>query len=53
MAAIFVDVYGVLMIDFTPAGPTTDADNYQETLKKLKEAIREKRPGYLTTGVLV
>jgi hypothetical protein len=41
------------MVDFTPPGSTINAAAYQKTLKKLKEAIWKKRPGFFTTGVLL
>jgi hypothetical protein len=55
MATIFWDVNGVLLVDFTPPGSAINAAAYQETLKRLKEAVRHKRPGLLTKrlGVLL
>jgi hypothetical protein len=44
MATIFWDVHEVLLVDFIPFS-TINAAAYQETLKRLKEAIRYKRPG--------
>jgi hypothetical protein len=44
MAIVFWDVHGVLVVDFTPPGSTINAVAYQETLKRLKEVIRSKRP---------
>ena len=44
------DVYGVLLVDFIPPG---SADAYQETLKRLKEAIQKKRPRLSTTVLLL
>jgi len=41
------------MVDFTPPGSTINTAAYQETLKKLKEAIRKNRPGFLNTGFLL
>jgi hypothetical protein len=51
MATVFWDVHGVLLVDFTPPGSTINAAAYQETIKRLKEAIRRKRPGLLTKGL--
>jgi hypothetical protein len=51
MATVFWDVHGVLLVDFTPPGSTINSTAYQETLKRLKEAIRRKRPGLLTKGL--
>jgi hypothetical protein len=35
MATLFQDVYGVLLVGFTPFGSTINAAAYQETLQKL------------------
>jgi hypothetical protein len=51
MATVFWDVHGVLLVDFTPPGSTINAAAYQETVKRLKEAIRRKRPGLLAKGL--
>jgi histone-lysine N-methyltransferase SETMAR len=51
MAIVFWDVHGVLLVDFTPPTSTINAAAYQETLKRLKEAIWRKRPGLLTKGL--
>jgi hypothetical protein len=54
MATAFWDVYGVIMlVDFIPPSSTVNAAAYQETLNRLKEAILEKRPGLLITGVIL
>jgi hypothetical protein len=47
-ADVFWEFHGVLLVDFTPPVSTINAATYQETLKRLKEAIRRKRPGFLT-----
>jgi hypothetical protein len=51
MATVFWDVHGVLLVDFTPPGSTINAAAYQETLKRLKEDIRRKRPRLSTKGL--
>jgi hypothetical protein len=51
MATVFWDGHGVLLVDFTSPSSTINAAAYQETLKRLKEAIRHKRPGLLTKGL--
>jgi hypothetical protein len=43
----FLDVQGVLLVDFTPPGSTVNVAAYRQTLKRLKEAIQHKRPGFL------
>jgi transposase len=53
MATVFWDVHGVLLVDFTPPGSTINATACKETLKRLKEAIRCKRPGLLTKGLVL
>jgi hypothetical protein len=45
MATVFWDVYRVLLVDFTPLSSRINAAACQETLKRLKEAIWQKRPG--------
>jgi hypothetical protein len=51
MATVFWDVHGVLLVDFTPPGSTINAAAYEETLKRLKEAIQHKRQGLLMKGL--
>jgi hypothetical protein len=41
------------LVDFTPLCLTINAAAYTENLKRLKEAVQEKRPGLLTIGVLL
>jgi histone-lysine N-methyltransferase SETMAR len=50
MATVPWDVQGVPLVDFTPPDSAINAAAYQETLKRLKEAIWRKRPGLLTKG---
>jgi len=42
---VFWDVYRVMLVDYTPPGSTISASVYQETLKRLKEAIWKNTPG--------
>jgi hypothetical protein len=51
MATVLWDVHGVFMVNFTPPDSIINAAAYQETLKRLNEAIRRKRPGLLTEGL--
>jgi hypothetical protein len=51
MDTVYWDVHGVLLIDFTPSSSTVNAAAYQETLKRLTEAIWRKRSGLLTKGL--
>jgi Na+-translocating ferredoxin:NAD+ oxidoreductase RnfG subunit len=52
MATVFWDNYGVLLVNFKPSSSTIHAAAYQETLKKIKQAIRKEKPGLLTTVLL-
>jgi hypothetical protein len=45
-------VYGVKLVAYTSPGSTINAAAYQETLKRLKEAIWKNRPGLLTAVLL-
>ena len=53
MATVFWDASGVLLVDILPDGQTINADRYIETLKKLKRAIRRKRPALSDDQVLL
>ncbi|KAJ4435424.1 hypothetical protein ANN_18039 [Periplaneta americana] len=53
MCTVFWDRKGILLIDFLPRGETVNADRYCETLRKLRRAIRNKRRGMLTAGVVL
>jgi Transposase. len=44
-ATVFCNVYRVLLVDFTPHGPTVNAAAYQGALKRLKEATQQNRQG--------
>ena len=45
MATIFWDKDGILLVDFLEPGRTINSDRYIQALRKLKRAIRDKRPG--------
>jgi hypothetical protein len=45
VSTVFCVVCGLLLVDLTPLSSTINAAAYQETLKRLKEAIWQKRPG--------
>ena len=53
MATVFWDHKGVLLVDFMERGTTINAGSYCATLERLRAAIKRKRPGLLTTGVLL
>ncbi|GFS19423.1 histone-lysine N-methyltransferase SETMAR [Elysia marginata] len=46
-------VRGVLLFETLQPGETINAARYCQTLDKLREAIRRKRPGQLTNGVIL
>jgi hypothetical protein len=45
MAIVFWDCEGLLLCEFLPPKTTINSDKYCETLEKLHEAIKQKRPG--------
>lgn len=51
-ATVFWDRKKVLLVDFMPRETTINADRYGQTPQKLRYAIKIKRPGMLTKGVL-
>lgn len=52
LASVFWDKDGVILIDYLPKGCTINAQYYMSLLDKLKEALKQKRRGKLTRGVL-
>ncbi|KAF7253399.1 Methyltransferase-like protein 24 [Varanus komodoensis] len=53
MATVFWDSKGILLIEYMKKGETKNAASYATTLHNLREAIKEKRWGKLTAGVLL
>jgi len=53
MASVFWDSEGVLMIDYLERGKTVTSVYYAELIRKLRSAIKEKRRGKLSHGVLL
>ena len=53
MGTVFWDSRGVLLFETLQPGDTVNAARYCQTLNKLREAIRRKRPGQLTNGVIL
>lgn len=53
MATVFWDSKGILLIEYKNKGVSITAASYAITLRNLKEAIKEKRRGKLTAGVLL
>ena len=53
MATIFWDSCGVILIEYLERGHTVTADRYCATLTRLRDAVRRKRPGMLSNGVIL
>ena len=53
MATVFWDAKGVIMLDFLPKRSTITGVYYANLLDQLRSAIREKRQGKLSKGVLL
>ena len=53
IATVFWDVKGVIMLDFLPKRSTRTRVYYANLLDQLRTAIREKRRGKLSKGVLL
>lgn len=53
MATVFWDSEGILLIDYKDKGVSITGEYYASILERLKEAIKEKRRGKLTKGVLL
>ena len=53
MATVFWDSKGVLMVDYKPAGISITGAYYADLMKQLRTAIKEKRRGKLSQGVLL
>ena len=52
LASIFGDQDGILLINYLPQGPTTNAEYYSYVLVQLKDILKEKRRAKFTKGVL-
>ena len=53
MATVFWDAKGVIMLDFLPQKSTITGVYYSNLLDQLRTAIREKRRGKLSKGILL
>ena len=51
MVTIFWDEDGVLVVDFLEPGQTINSERYVKVLRKLKQAIRKKRPSLEATNI--
>lgn len=52
MASVFWDAKGVIMVDYLAKGETINSAYYCTLLRRLRETIKEKRPGLLSKKVL-
>jgi len=53
MATVFWDEKGLLLLEFMPQKTTITGQTYATTITALREAIKEKRGGKLSAGVLL
>ena len=53
MASVFLDMQGVVMIEYLERGHTVTRLYYSQQLCRLKEAVKKKRCGKLSTGILL
>jgi hypothetical protein len=53
MATVFWDEKGLLLLEFMPQKTTITRQTYANTITALREAIKEKRRGKLSAGVLL
>ena len=53
MATVFLDAKGIIMLDFLPKRSTITGVYYANLLDQLRTAIRKKRRGKLSIGVLL
>ena len=53
MESVFWDLKGLLLIDYLPRRSTITGAYYSDLMVKLRQAIKTKRRGMLTRGVLL
>lgn len=53
MATVLFEGVGVIHVEFMPKGTTINADAYCNTLKRLRTAVKNKRPGMLSKSVVL
>ncbi|XKL65853.1 hypothetical protein PGB90_009273 [Kerria lacca] len=53
MEACFWDHKGVIHIEYIPKSTTITTDAYCDTLMRLRNTIKSKRPGLLKRGVIL
>ena len=49
----FFDCRGFLLVDFLEREATINAKRYADTLQKLRHAIKSKRPGMMSDGIIL
>lgn len=52
MASVFWDAEGIIMVEYLEKGATITGSYYADQIRRLREAIKEKRRGKLRVGVL-
>ena len=53
MTSVFWDAKDIVFIDYLQKGKTINGEYYAKLLRELRQAIKSKRPGKLTKGVLL
>ena len=53
MVSVFGDAKGIVFIYYLQKGKTINGEYYAKLLRELRRAIKSKRPGKLTKGVLL
>lgn len=53
MATFWRDRKDALLVDIMPKGTTNSADQYCATLRKLRQAMQNRRRGMLSCGILL
>ena len=53
MASVFWDAKGIVFINYLQKSKTINGEYYAKLLRELRQAIKSKRPGKLTKGVLL
>ncbi|PNF14668.1 hypothetical protein B7P43_G11440 [Cryptotermes secundus] len=53
MMTFFFDCKGPLLVEFLEHGATISAQRYEDTLQKLRRAIKSERPGMLSNGIIL
>ena len=53
MTSVFWDAKGIVFINYLQKGKTINGEYYAKLLRELRQAIKSKRPGKLTKGVLL